>query len=334
MKMQTVPFLRSPSSRAKFDVECFSVSGDDVIEGRLIDMVTGAWYRIEDGIADLTPIEYRDTARFEAFCKKHGFQNDTVSAELTKPDLNVAKQLQFFSDYKDEYEVDVVESPFYDILYRVTVDRWLKHNIVNRAIVAEVGCGSGHQTLHMLGRGCNVIGVDLSEDMLREARRKTLGANFPGYADFVIGTAESLPLADAVFDAALICGSLHHFSSPPAALLRVAKALKVAGKVYLLEPHKSPVRFIFDWTMRQWPLWQEEANEDPLFQAHQFMAWLNAGGIDCKIRYSTYLPPHLFYLFRGVVGDVILSGTDQIFGAMPGVRKFAGVLIAEGTKTG
>jgi len=142
-----------------------------------------------------------------------------------------------------------------------------------------------------------------------------------------------LPFAEASFDTAVICGSLHHFSDPPAALLKVSRAMKHGGKVYLLEPHKSPVRFIFDWTMRRWPLWQEEANDDPLFRAPQLKRWLNAGGIDCTIRYSTYLPPHVFYIVTGSKGDALLSITDRIFGAIPGLRRLAGVIIAEGTKT-
>jgi hypothetical protein len=31
------------------------VTGDDVVAGRLIESDTGAWYRIDDGIADLVP---------------------------------------------------------------------------------------------------------------------------------------------------------------------------------------------------------------------------------------------------------------------------------------
>ena len=310
----------------------FTFSGNEVIEGRLIDAATGIWYRIEDGIADLTPVHHRNSDRFAAFCKKHGLDQHPLPTAPAKADPNATKQIQFFSSYLDGYEADVVRSPFYDILYRITVDRWLQGNVRKGALVAEVGCGSGHETLHILRRGDRVVGVDLSEDMLREARRKVQSEGYSEYADFVIGTAENLPLGDASFDAAVICGSLHHFSDPPVALLNIAKALKATGKIYLLEPHKSPVRFIFDWTMRRWPLWQEEANEDPLFEAHQLETWLNAGGIDCTIRYSTYLPPHLFYIVTGGKGDVLLSITDRIFGSIPGLRRLAGVIIAEGTK--
>jgi ubiquinone/menaquinone biosynthesis C-methylase UbiE len=316
----------------KLEVDPFTFSGNEILEGRLVEAGTGNWYRIEDGIADLTPAHYRDADRHAAFCKKHRLDQNPVPTEPIKRDANATKQIKFFSNYKHGYEVDVVESPFYQILYRTTVDRWLQGNLKKGASVVEVGCGSGHQTLHILRRGGDVVGVDLSEEMLRMARRKIQSESFVGHADFVIGTAENLPLCDASFDAAVICGSLHHFSDPPAALLKLTKTLKTGGKIYLLEPHKSPVRFIFDLMMRQWPLWQEEANEDPLFQASQLRAWLKAGEVNCSIRYSTYLPPHLFYFVKGRAGHVLLSTTDRIFSSVPWVRRLAGVIIVEGTK--
>ena len=66
------------------------------------------------------------------------------------------------------------------------------------------------------------------------------------------GTAENLPLREGAFDAGLIFGSLHHFSDPPTALIGIARALKPGGQFYIMEPHDSPVRFIFDWMMRRW----------------------------------------------------------------------------------
>ena len=102
----------------------------------------------------------------------------------------------------------------------------------------------------------------------------------------------------------------------------------------MLEPHKSPVRFIFDWMMRRWMLWKEEANEAPLFTASQFLSWLGAGGLDVRVSYSTYLPPHLFYLVKGGAGDRLLVATDAVFNAMPVLRRFGGVIIADAVKRG
>jgi hypothetical protein len=84
--------------------------------------------------------------------------------------------------------------------------------------------------------------------------------------------------------------------------------------------------------MRRWMLWKEEANDAPLFSASQFQSWLGAGGLDTQVRYSTYLPPHLFYLVKGRAGDQLLAATDALFNAVIGLRRLGGVIIAEAVK--
>ncbi len=184
----------------------------------------------------------------------------------------------------------------------------------------------------MLRAGANVVAVDLSEDLLKLARRKVIAESLPGRADFVAGTAENLPLCERTFDAGLIFGSLHHFSDPAAGLLAIARIIKPNGQFYLMEPHDSPVRFIFDWMMRHWNRWKEEANDDPLFTRAKFEDWLNAIGLDARIYYSTYLPPHLFYLINRHGGEWLLALTDAVFGSIPGLRSLGGVIIAEAIK--
>jgi SAM-dependent methyltransferase len=195
-----------------------------------------------------------------------------------------------------------------------------------------VGCGSGQQTLPLARQGANVLAVDLSEDMLRLARAKLLASGATGQASFVRGIAEQLPLASESCGGAVICGSLHHFTDPPRALQEAGRVLEPQARFFLLEPHASPVRFLFDWSMRLWTLWEEEARDEPLFDAVQFRHWLAAAGIDHRIGYSTYLPPHLFYWIRGAAGAFLLRASDRVLSGIPGLRRLAGVITAEGTK--
>jgi SAM-dependent methyltransferase len=171
--------------------------------------------------------------------------------------------------------------------------------------------------------------------MLRLARSKVLTERSAGRADFVIGTAENLPLANNRFDAAVIFGSLRHFSDPRTALRKVARIMKPGGCFYMLEQHKNPCRFIFDWMNERWTvwkLWKEEGNAGPLFTAAQFLDWLGAEGLEAQISYSTYLPPHLFYLIKEGAGDRLLGTTDTLFNAMPVLCRLGGVIIAEAIK--
>ena len=48
---------------------------------------------------------------------------------------------------------------------------WKKFN-VNPELICELGCGTGNITLRLAEKGYDIIGVDLSADMLSEARKK------------------------------------------------------------------------------------------------------------------------------------------------------------------
>ena len=41
--------------------------------------------------------------------------------------------------------------------------------------VLDIGCGTGTATLMFADRGCRIVGVDISKEMIREARRKSVG---------------------------------------------------------------------------------------------------------------------------------------------------------------
>ena len=124
MRRASVDFLQAPVTAARLALEPLEVTGDDVVAGRLIEPDTGAWYRIDDGIADLVPSEYRNAARYEAFCRKHRLEHGPAPRGVGKPDDNTLKQIRFFSG-GEAYEAEVVTSPFYDVFDRVTVGRWI-----------------------------------------------------------------------------------------------------------------------------------------------------------------------------------------------------------------
>jgi SAM-dependent methyltransferase len=58
------------------------------------------------------------------------------------------------------------------------------------AEIADIGCGPGHVTAYLRGRGANAFGVDLSPEMVAVARRRHPGVRF------VEGSMTGLDLAD------------------------------------------------------------------------------------------------------------------------------------------
>lgn len=61
--------------------------------------------------------------------------------------------------------------------------------------VLDLGCGAGRTTIYIFENGCNVIGVDISDSLIDQARK-----NFPEI-DFRVMDARSLNFKDSSFDA-------------------------------------------------------------------------------------------------------------------------------------
>lgn len=83
--------------------------------------------------------------------------------------------------------------------------------IVEDSYVLDVGCGVGITACYLAKEyGCKVVGVDLSEMMVKRSKERTKRKNIEDKVEFKIGDAQDLPFKDGVFDA-VICESVVAF---------------------------------------------------------------------------------------------------------------------------
>lgn len=108
------------------------------------------------------------------------------------------------------------------------------------ASVLELGCGTGALTVKLLQRGARVTAVDLSEAMLRRARRRARSATFirGDILDFKGGQK---------FDRVLLAFVLHHLEARErvAALRLAGDSLTPSGLLGILDwslPPRGPLR--------------------------------------------------------------------------------------------
>lgn len=319
-------------------MEVYSAIGpEQVTEGRLICRNCSNWFRIENGIADLLPSRLRGTnyqrfgARTERFASKHG---------LAAPEKNAGgqgsgaagktKPIGAFEDV-DDYERRVVNSPYYLALDQVCFYDWMERNLSDRNLVLDVGCGTGRQCIPLAERHIRVIGIDVDEDMLEEASRKVGARKLERFVDLIVADGERPPVKKNSFSACVLYGVLHHLSEKRGAVANAGAKLEDGGFMYSLDPHKGPARFVFDFLMKVWQLYVEEASEDPLINEAELLEWMTDAGLEGAVRLSTYLPPHVFIF--GFKGNVwLLRMTDRIFRSVPGLRNIAGVITFEGRK--
>lgn len=96
------------------------------------------------------------------------------------------------------------------------------------ASVLDVGCGSGWATrlLADYATGGKVIGIDISDEMVRVARESS-----ESYANavFEVASAESLPFADGEFTHAFSMESLYYYQSISQAVSEIHRVMQNGG---------------------------------------------------------------------------------------------------------
>jgi demethylmenaquinone methyltransferase / 2-methoxy-6-polyprenyl-1,4-benzoquinol methylase len=126
-----------------------------------------------------------------------------------------------------------------------------------REMVARIGSRPGRLVLDVasgtagvaiaLARGTDatVVGIDLTEPMLRRGQRNIAQAGLADRIGLLTGRAEQLPFPDATFDALTFTYLLRYVEDPQAALAELARVVKPGGTVASLEfclPPSAPWR--------------------------------------------------------------------------------------------
>jgi ubiquinone/menaquinone biosynthesis C-methylase UbiE len=98
----------------------------------------------------------------------------------------------------------------------------------------DVGSGAGHSTLHFARAGADIVGLDLTQEMVETGRRLAAAEGLEN-ARFERGDAEALPFADDAFDAVTCRQCAHHFADVPAALREMRRVLSPGGRLLVCD---------------------------------------------------------------------------------------------------
>ena len=126
-------------------------------------------------------------------------------------------------------------------------------------LTLDVGCGSGAFGLRLACLGSPVVGIDISSDSIRIARKMAKEQGLD--AEFIVGDIEKMPFRDEAFYL-VFCGFvLHHV---PNLLCQVAQQiyciLKEGGKLFMCEPNAHSPSAIIQYNFGK----SRTPNEKPL----------------------------------------------------------------------
>jgi demethylmenaquinone methyltransferase/2-methoxy-6-polyprenyl-1,4-benzoquinol methylase len=110
--------------------------------------------------------------------------------------------------------------------------------------ILDICTGTGEQALEFGKQGYEVIGIDLSEEMLKIAKRKNKYKN----VKFEIGDATNIPFQSNSFDISCISFGLHEMPKEiiERALSEIKRVTKFDGKIIIIDyalPKNKPRLF-------------------------------------------------------------------------------------------
>lgn len=154
-------------------------------------------------------------------------------------------------------------APRYDLLNRVLsfgIDqRWRRQAVdllrdASPRRILDVATGTADLALQVLTlEPEKVIGVDISEEMLRIGRQKISEAGEEGRVELRKGDSERLPFSDSQFDAALVAFGVRNFENLGRGLQEIQRVLRPGGKLVVLEfshPRAFPVKQVYGFYSR------------------------------------------------------------------------------------
>ncbi len=102
--------------------------------------------------------------------------------------------------------------------------------------ILDVATGTAAVALELVRqKGCSVVGVDQSAEMLEAGRRRVALAAATRQVRLVEGSAEELPFEDGQFDGLTFTYLLRYVDDPAATLRELARVVRPGGTVAMLE---------------------------------------------------------------------------------------------------
>lgn len=103
-------------------------------------------------------------------------------------------------------------------------------------LILDVACGPGAVIKALAKKtSARIVGLDLSEEMLREGESNVKSSNLADRVSLVLGRGEQLPFGDATFDGLTFTYLLRYVEDPKATMTELARVVKPGGPIASLE---------------------------------------------------------------------------------------------------
>lgn len=136
-----------------------------------------------------------------------------------------------------EYKRYTSNKKFYSVTRKSVayLENWLKDRCQSGAEVLEYGCGTGSFSFFLASLGAQVVGIDISDVGISQAREEAKKQGLADKTEFYVMDAEATTFPDNTFDVICVSGVLHHLDRAKA-FKEMARILKPTGAAIAAEP--------------------------------------------------------------------------------------------------
>lgn len=181
-------------------------------------------------------------------------------------------------------------SRFYDRYPNRILTKWFRliaKNVKDRgisAVILDIGTGPGRLPIEIAKQVVNadIVGIDLSEDMVKIANRHAKEAGLADRVKFKVASAYNTGFADSSVDLVTSTGMMHHLKEPINAFIEIHRILKPGGEAWIYDGRKDATKAEFEgsvrslgikedipiplWILeRMWPHWHVGCKTDVYF---------------------------------------------------------------------
>ncbi len=186
-----------------------------------------------------------------------------------------------------------------------------------RLFLGRGRCGTGEFTRRVAPAGARLVALDLSGDLLAQARAKVGAA-----ARFVRANAHLLPFADAAFDVVYGCSILHHLDVE-VALREVRRILRPGGRLVFSEPNLVNPQVFLMFNVARLRVHYGGSPDEMAFTRAAISRMLRAVG------FTRFEVTHFDFVHPGIPGALlpVLEPVLERLEGVPGVRAISGSML-------
>src|SRR3989344_5771319 len=156
---------------------------------------------------------------------------------MTDPDKNIKQNSSFFNRGAKRYDNPLLQ--FWMRRFHAPTLEELRFTSATK--ILDISCGTGELLKKLQGKA-ELYGIDISEEMLKVARKKL------GQANLQTGDVHNLPFEENYFDYVITTEAFHHYYNQQKALQEMIRITKKGGKVIVADINffLKPIHWLFE----------------------------------------------------------------------------------------